>query len=167
MKSLPLRERILRQLQTKGYRPLDKVGLSQALKWPHEKRGVLKDMLLEMEQAGEIARIRDNRYVLPQTADLITGTLQVHTGGNAHLLSSTPGKKDIFISAVNLGTAMHGDKVVARVMHEGRQQRPGAEEGRVVKILERVNTTVVGTLQSTKKFFFVVPDDSRLQHDIY
>ena len=167
MKSLPLRERILRQLQTKGYRPLDKVGLSQALKWPHEKRGVLKDMLLEMEQAGEIARIRDDRYVLPQTADLITGTLQVHTGGNAHLLSSTPGAKDIFISAVNLGTAMHGDKVTARVMHEGRQQRPGTEEGRVVKILERVNTTVVGTLQSSKKFFFVIPDDSRLQHDIY
>ena len=167
MKSLPLRERILRQLQTKGYRPLDKVGLSQALRWPNEKRGVLKEMLIEMEQAGEIARIRDDRYVLPQTADLITGTLQVHTGGNAHLLSSTPGAKDIFISAVNLGTAMHGDKVTARVMHEGRQQRPGTEEGRVVKILERVNTTVVGTLQSSKKFFFVIPDDSRLQHDIY
>ena len=167
VKSLPLRERILRQLQAKDYRPLDKVGLSQALKWPHEKRGVLKEMLIEMEQAGEIARIRDDRYVLPQTADLITGTLQVHTGGNAHLLSSTPGAKDIFISAVNLGTAMHGDKVTARVMHEGHQQRAGTVEGRVVKILERVNTTVVGTLQSTKKFFYVIPDDSRLQHDIY
>src|SRR5436305_25997 len=100
-----------------------------------------------MEKAGEIARIRDDKYVLPQTADLITGTLQVHTGGNAHLLSSTPGMKDIFISAVNLGTAMHGDKVTARVMNEGRQQR-GAIEGRVIKILERANTTVVGTLQS-------------------
>ena len=167
MKSLPLRERILKQLQAPGYSPLDKVGLCKVLHWPNEKRGVLKEMLLEMEKAGEIARIRDDKYVLPQTADLITGTLQVHSGGNAHLLSSTPGMKDIFISAVNLGTAMHGDKVVARVMHEGHQQRAGAVEGRVVKILERVNTTVVGTLQSTKKFYYVIPDDSRLQHDIY
>ena len=167
MKSLPLRERILKQLQDPGYRPLDKVGLCKVLRWPNEKRGVLKEMLLEMEKAGEIARIRDDRYVLPQTADLVTGTLQVHSGGNAHLLSSTPGMKDIFISAVNLGTAMHGDKVTARVMHEGRQQRAGAVEGRVVKILERVNKTVVGTLQSTKKFYYVIPDDSRLQHDIY
>ncbi len=167
MKSLPLRERILKQLQDPGYRPLDKVGLCKVLRWPNEKRGVLKEMLLEMEKAGEIARIRDDKYVLPQTADLITGTLQVHTGGNAHLLNATAGKKDIFISAVNLGTAMHGDKVVARVMHEGRQQRAGTEEGRVIKILERANTTVVGTLQSTKKFYYVIPDDSRLQHDIY
>ena len=167
MKSLPLRERILRQLQTPGYRPLDKVGLSQALKWPHEKRAVLKEMLIEMENAGEIARIRDDRYVLPQTADLITGTLQVHSGGNAHLLSSKPGEKDIFISAVNLGTAMHGDKVVARAMHEGHRQRAGTIEGRVLKVLERVNATVVGTLQCSKKFFYVIPDDSRLQHDIY
>lgn len=167
MKSLPLRERILKQLQSPGYHPLDKVALCLALRWPNEKRSVLKETLIEMEKAGEIARIRDDRFVLPQTADLITGTLQVHTGGNAHLLSSTPGMKDIFISAPNLGTAMHGDKVTARVMHEGRQQRPGTQEGRVIKILERVNTTVVGTLQCTKKFFYVIPDDSRLQHDIY
>ena len=167
MKSLPLRERILRQLQAKDYRPMDRVALCLALRWPNEKRGVLKETLIEMEKAGELARIRDDKYVLPKTADLITGTLQVHSGGNAHLLSSTPGMKDIFISAVNLGTAMHGDKVTARVMHEGHQQRAGAVEGRVVKILERVNKTVVGTLQSTKKFYYVIPDDSRLQHDIY
>jgi ribonuclease R len=165
MKSLPLRERILRELNLPNYRPLDKVGLVKALRWPNEKRGVLKDMLHEMETAGEIARIRDDKYVLPKTADLITGKLQVHTGGNAHLLS-TDGRKDIFISAVNLGTAMHGDQVVARLMHEGRAQRSGAIEGRVIKILERANTTVVGTLQCTKKFFYVVPDDSRLQRDI-
>ncbi len=166
MKSLPLRDRILRQLQSPGYRPLDKVGLSQALRWPHEKRGVLKDMLQEMETAGEVAVIRDGRYVLPQTADLITGTLQVHAGGNAHLLSTTAGKKDMFISASNIGTAMHGDKVVARLEHGGRQQRAGTVEGRVIKILERANTTIVGTLQCTKKFFYVIPDDSRLQRDI-
>ena len=167
MKSLPLRERILRQLQMEGYRPLDKVGLCQALRWPNEKRGVLKDMLLEMERAGEIARIRDERYVLPKAADLLTGTLQVHAGGNAHLVSGVAGGKDLFIAANNLGTAMHGDKVVARILHEGRRQRPGVLEGQVAKILERANTTVVGTLQSSKKFFFVIPDDSRLQHDIY
>nr|MDQ3623208.1 ribonuclease R [Verrucomicrobiota bacterium] len=64
--------------------------------------------------------------------------------------------------------AMHGDKVVARLMHEGREQRQATRlEGRVIRILERVNTTVVGTLQSTKKFFYVIPDDPRFQHDVY
>ena len=61
--------------------------LSKALKWPSDQRAELRDVLRKMESAGEIARIRKDRYVLPETADLITGTLQVHAGGNAHLVS--------------------------------------------------------------------------------
>ncbi len=167
MKSHPLRERILQLLRAPNYRALDKVELSKALRWPSEKRTELREVLREMETAGEIACIRKDRYVLPQTADLVTGKLQVHAGGNAHLLSETAGIKDVFISAPNIGTAMNGDKVVARIMHEGRQQRGDAQEARVIKILERANSTIVGTLQSSKNFFYVIPDDSRLQHNIY
>jgi len=162
-----LKERVLQILRAPAYRPLDKVELSKSLRWPSEKRAELREVLRELETTGEVARIRKDRYVLPQTADLVTGKLQVHVGGNAHLLSETPGVKDVFISAPNLGTAMHGDKVVARLMHEGREQRAGAREARVIKILERANTTVVGTLQTSKNFFYVIPDDPRLQHNFY
>jgi ribonuclease R len=167
VKSLPLRDRVLQLLRSPSYRPQDQIEISKALRWPGEKRAELREVLGQMETAGEIVRIREDRYVLPQTADLVTGKLQVHAGGNAHLLSDAAGMKDVFISAVNLGTAMNGDKVVARLIHEGRQQRGDAREARVIKILERVNTTVVGTLQSSKNFFYVIPDDPRLQHDIY
>ena len=47
------------------------------------------------------------------------------------------------------------------------EQRGGAREGRVIKILERANSTIVGTLQSSKNFYYVIPDDPRLQHNIY
>src|SRR5262249_2474257 len=86
-----LKERIRQLLRTPNYRPLDKAELSKALHWPSDQRSDLRTILREMETAGEIARIRKDRYVLPQTADLVTGTLQVHTGGNAHLLAETPG----------------------------------------------------------------------------
>jgi ribonuclease R len=167
VKPNPLRERILQLLRAPDYRALDKVELSKALRWSSDKRAELREVLSELETAGEIACIRKDRYVLPQAADLVTGKLQVHAGGNAHLLSETAGVKDVFISAPNIGTAMHGDKVVARIMHEGRQQRGDAQEARVIKILERANTTIVGTLQSSKNFFYVIPDDSRLQQNIY
>jgi ribonuclease R len=143
------------------------VELSKALKWPSERRAELRDVLRKMESAGEIARIRKDRYVLPETADLITGTLQVHAGGNAHLVNEVSGQRDVFVSAVNLGTAMNGDRVVARLMHEGREQRKDAQnEARVIRILERANTSVVGTLHASKNFFYVIPDDPRLQHNI-
>jgi ribonuclease R len=148
---------------------MDKVELSKALRFPSQQRSELRGLLKAMETEGVIARIRKDRYVLPQEADLVTGIMQFHHGGNAHLLSQTPGVSDLFISQANAATAMHGDKVVVRLMHEGVRQRAtgSAIEGRVIRILERANTTVVGTLQATKKFFYVIPDDARFPHDVY
>jgi len=170
VKAPALRERLLEILRTPDYRPLDAVEMAKLLRWPDERRGELREMLQTLEQEGEIARIRKDRYVLPETADLITGTLQVHLNGNAHLINEKKGQPDLFIGEVNMGTALHGDKVVARLMHEGRAQRRASDklEGRVIRILERVNDTVVGTLQRSKQnFFYVIPDDPRIQHDVY
>src|ERR1041384_4819551 len=91
VKSNPLRERILQLLRSPDYRALDKVELSKALRWPSEKRAELRRVLRELETAGEIACIRKDRYVIPSDADLVAGKLQVHAGGNAHLLSETAG----------------------------------------------------------------------------
>ncbi len=165
-----LKEAVLRLLRAPSYRPLDKIEMSKALRWPSEKRAELREVLRALEQGGEIARIRKDRYILPEAADLITGVLQVHLNGNAHLINEKRGQPDIFISEPNMGTAMNGDKVVARLMHEGREQRRAGDklEGRVIRILERVNETVVGTLQRSKQqFFYVIPDDPRLHHDVY
>ena len=40
-------------------------------------------------------------------------------------------------------------------------------EGEVIRILERANNKVVGTFESSRTFGFVVPDDSRLNQDIF
>lgn len=164
-----LKNKILQLLRLPEYQPLDKVELSKKLGLPGDRRAELGEVLRGMEQRGEIARIRKDRYLLPEIADLVTGVIQIHAGGGAHILSEKPGKKDLFVAAQNTGTAMNGDRVIARVMHEGVQQR-GADkaQGRVIKILVRANDTIVGTLQKTKKdFFYVIPDDPRLGQDVY
>ncbi len=163
-----LKNRILQLLRLPKYQPLDKVELSKKLGLTSDQRSELRDVLRGMEQRGEIAKIRKERYVLPEVADLVTGVIQIHAGGGAHILSEKAGQKDLFISSQNTGTAMNGDRVIARVMHEGVQQRrEGKIEGRVIKILERAHDSIVGTLQKTKKFFYVIPDDPRLGHDVY
>src|SRR5258705_4052288 len=40
-------------------------------------------------------------------------------------------------------------------------------EGRVIRILERAHDTIVGTLQHSRNFYYVVPDDPRLVHNVY
>jgi ribonuclease R len=166
-----LREQILRLLRAPKYRPLDNVELGKAL---GRKSGVkmgLNALLRKMEQAGEIARIRKNRYVLPSEADLVTGTLHVHQAGYAFLPREKPGEQDLFISAENTGTAMHGDKVVARITRDEPYARAKGgrdrAEGRIIRILERAHDSIVGTLEQSKNFFYVVPDDPRIVHNVY
>src|SRR5207249_1917792 len=132
------------------------------------QRNALRKTLRELERAGAIARIRKNRYVLPAEADLVAGKLSIHQAGYGFLIPETPGQPDIFIAAENIGTAMHGDRVVARISRDAPYDRiKGRREGRVIRILERAHDTIVGTLQRSRNFYYVVPDDPRFVHDIY
>src|SRR5436309_2974936 len=163
-----IRKQILALLASPYYRPLDKSELAKALGRKSGVRMGLNQALRDLERAGEIARIRKNRYVLPPSADLITGKLHIHQAGYGFLISEKSGEPDIFIAAENTGTAMHGDRVVARISRDAPYARTkGRREGRVIRILERAHDTIVGTLQHSRNFYYIVPDDPRLVHDVY
>ena len=163
-----IREKILSLLREDDYRPLDKTDIARKLGLKSNQRVSLREMLRELERAGEIARIRKNRYVLPAEADLVTGRISIHQAGYGFVTSEKPGQPDIFIAAENTGIAMHGDRVVTRVMRDlPLRRRDGRTEGRVIRVLERARDTIVGTLQQTRNFYYVVPDDPRFVHDVY
>src|SRR2546430_9649146 len=129
-----IREQILALLASADYRPLDKSELARAVGRKSGVRMGLNQALRELERAGEIARIRKNRYVLPAEADLVAGKVSIHQAGYGFLTPEKPGEPDIFIAAENTGTAMHGDRVVARISrdaaHDRSQRRP---EGRIIR----------------------------------
>src|SRR5207244_4629374 len=138
-----LRAEILRLVQEPKYRPLDKIEIASARGYGAARRNEVRRALRDLEQEGEIARIRKNRYVLPDAADLVTGTLSVHEAGYAFLTNEKAGQSDLFIAAENTGTAMHGDRVVARIIRgpEFSRARTPRAEGRVIRILTRSNET--------------------------
>jgi ribonuclease R len=163
-----IREQILGLLTRKDYRPLNRADIARKLGLTSAGRVALRKSLRELERAGEIARIRKNRYVLPAEADLVTGKLSIHQAGYGFLVPEMPGGPDVFIAAENIGTAMHSDRVVARISRDEPYGRiKGRREGRVIRILERAHDTIVGTLQRSRNFYYVVPDDPRIVHDVY
>ena len=163
-----IREQVLSLVARKDYRPLNKIDIVRKLDLTASQRVALRKILRELERAGEIARIRKNRYVLPAEADLVAGKLSIHPAGYGFLSPEKSGEPDVFIAAENIGTAMHGDRVVARVSRDTPSDRiKGRREGRVIRILERAHDTIVGTLQRSRNFYYVVPDDPRFVHDIY
>src|SRR5947199_2125613 len=171
-----IREKVLALLRAPDYRPRDRDEIARALGLHGRDRVAVRKTLSELERAGEIVRIRKNHYVLPSEAALVTGKLSIHQAGYGFLVPEKAGEPDVFIAAENTGTAMTGDRVVARISRDvpprrakvraGQAFKPRSE-GRVIRILERARDTIVGTLQHSRNFYYVVPDDPRIVHDIY
>src|SRR6266700_710876 len=163
-----IRDQIFALLSRKDYRPLNKIEIARKIGVSGSARVALRKTLRDLERSGEIARIRKDRYVLPAEADLVTGRLSVPPAGFGFLTPEKAGGPDVFIAAEDIGTGMHRDRVVARISLEppsGRVTR--RREGRVIRILERAHDTIVGTLQRSRNFYYVVPDDPRFVHDVY
>jgi len=95
--------------------------------------------------------------------------------GTIHIASNNVGyvtvegvEQDVQIQTQFLNTALHGDEVeialLPKNIHDTRMQ------GEVVRVLERAKTEFIGTVDKKdpkKNFAFVIPDDSRMQSDIF
>jgi ribonuclease R len=110
--------------------------------------------------------IRKNRFSLGQPADLVTGRIEIKRSGDGYL-ADLEGPLNIRVSQGNLGTALPGDLVVVRLDPSREVTPPPIRNGKVIRILERAKRLIVGTLQSTGKFHYVVPLDPTYQQDFY
>ena len=62
-----------------------------SLAWPPNRQQELQRELHRLEQAGRIARIKGNRYILPREADLIPGRIRINRAGKGFLQPDDPG----------------------------------------------------------------------------
>ncbi|MBE0467609.1 MAG: ribonuclease R, partial [Candidatus Desulforudis sp.] len=124
-----------------AYRPMTQDELLRA--FGIKKRGSrsFKKLLAEMETEGLIYVTRAARYGLPERMNLTVGRLQGHPRGFGFVVPEDRQNPDVFVSAAALNGAMHGDRVVVRVM----PGRNGKQEGEIIKVLHHANEQVVGT----------------------
>lgn len=133
----------------------------------------VRRILAELEHTGEVVRIKDDRYIRPLEADLVPGRIRMNRQGKGFLQPDIPGMKEITVPEAATGTALHEDRVLVRrdVRPQGRRPESavaeGAATGQVIRILERARTRLVGTLERSRGFFRVIPDDPRVPHDVY
>ena len=160
---------IIRLLGRKDYGPANVPQLLRLLHLPPNRQQQLQQTLRELEQSGEIARIKGNRYIRPLEADLVPGRIRMNRQGKGFLQPDDPDLKEIVIPESATRTALHEDRVLVRRDIRPKGLRPRAEQpgtGSVVRILERRRTQLVGTLQRGRQFLYVIPDDPRITHDI-
>ncbi len=165
-----MKEQITQLLGQKNYVPANVPELIELLHLRPGQQQELQEALRELERAGQIARIKGNRYIQPREADLIPGRIRMNRQGKGFLQPDDATIKEIAIPMASTGTALHEDRVLVRRNVPPKGLRPNTAEsitGEVVRILERRRTQIVGTLQRGRQFLYVIPDDPRIPHDIY
>ena len=122
--------------------------------------GIGKQEAAEALQAlvdeGKLIRTRRKTYGLPEKMDLVVGPLQVHPDGYGFVLVEEG--DDLFIPPAKLAGAWPMDQVVARKLP--RRER-GKESGEVIRIVARARKTLVGTLEFSRGYAMLRPDDKR------
>ncbi len=170
MKTNELKPKIVDALGRKDYVPANVPELLRLLRLPPSRQQELQRVLSELEQAGQIARTKGNRYIESREADLIPGRIRMNRQGKGFLQPDDAGLQEIAIAESATGTALHEDRVLVRRDVRPKGLRPDTTEpatGTVVRILERRRTQIVGTLQRGREFLYVIPDDPRIPHDLY
>ena len=142
--------------------------LLQILKVPRDDRTSFKRHIKSLVASGDLIQIRGHRFGLPEKMDLYVGRLQTHPAGYGFVTPERPLEPAAATStfpAPHLNEAMHGDRVVVRIE---RIKDGGRAEGRIIRILERANATIVGRYDRDENGMgYVVPFDRRVLMDIF
>ena len=170
--------KFIRSLKSGGFTFRDVVRI---LDIGSDDRRSLQHFLDELDAEGVIHRVKRGRYSLPAQENNVSGVLSCHRDGYGFLIPDDRDryKEDIFIPARNMEDALHEDRVLVKVeqrrlpVRRGyRGRRTGTEgdtkrlEGRVVRVLERKRSVIVGRYYAHPRFPYVLPLDARLTHDI-
>src|SRR5215831_4036235 len=169
------RDQVLALMRDRVHHPAGMRELLQILKIPRDDRTAFKRHIKNLVASGDLIQIRGHRFGLPEKMDLYVGRLQTHPAGYGFVTPERPLEAggDIYISGPHLDEAMHGDRVVVRIE---RVKEGGRAEGRIIRILERSNTSIVGRYDRddssrsesrSNGMGYVVPFDRRVLMDIY
>lgn len=157
--------KLLSFMSEEAYKPLSFHELCRIFDAEKDMKKELLNSLNELEDEGKIIYTRTERYGIPERMNLVVGIIEGNQKGYAFLRPDIKEIPDIFVSPTDMNGAMHGDRVIARLMKPSIGLK--SSEGKVIRILERVNKFVIGTFQRSKSFGFVVPDEKKIAHDIF
>jgi len=111
---------------------------------------------------GEIERLRGGRLVVPSYVGRSKGRLLLARSGFGFMIPDD-GSEEIFVPEHELGGAMHGETVIVELKKFSLGKN---REGRVVRVLHREGSQMVGKLERERSGWRLNPDDPRIDTKI-
>ncbi|MBU3219286.1 ribonuclease R [Clostridium algidicarnis] len=160
-----VKESIINFMRNQTYKPMEIRELAAVFDISKGEYKEFKKVIKVMEKEGLIVKTNTDKLGLTEKMGLVPGRLQAHQKGFGFVIPDEEGLKDVFIPSSFINGAMNGDKVVAKVTKEDFNGKK--REGEIIRITERTNTTIIGVYESSSNFGFVIPEDKRIQNDIF
>ena len=160
-----VKESIVNFMKNQAYKPMEIRELAAVFDINKGEYKEFKKVIKVMEKEGLIVKTNSDKLGLTEKMGLVPGRLQAHQKGFGFVIPDEEGLKDVFIPSSFINGAMNGDKVVAKVTREDFNGKK--REGEIIRITERTNNTIIGVYESSSNFGFVIPEDKRIQNDIF
>ena len=176
---------ILRHLERQPNRSAGFKQLVREMGLRGAERQKLAERLHALVKGGRLVEAGRDRFTLTEHAaarqNLIAGRLTMHRDGYGFVIPNAVARDapsprlrsakgwetqisgDIFIPPGAIGTAMHGDQVLAELV---RRKEDGRAEGRILRVLTRGHPTVVGTFHYGSRHNYVTPMDEKITQEV-
>ncbi len=174
------------------YQPLNKTELAKELRVKANQRAAFRDAMIELETTGELNRGKKSRYRLASRhrrakLESFLGTISfsrdrkrqsaffIPDDPQAHASFRVMDRPRVFVPGRAAGTALDGDRVEVNLVsdapptwHRNSTRHKGGEDtkeewsAKVIRVIERNRTQIVGKFYSKGARATVVPEDGRL-----
>ena len=160
------KERILAYITSKEYIPLKYDELKIVLDVPEEADAEFSMILSKLCREGKICLTKKDRYApVGKSTNSVSGVLRCSAKGFfGFVICDDEAMEDIFVSGDEMHGALDGDRVIVKIL--SGDARDAHKNGRITKIIERANKTVVGVAISRKKGVLCVQADNRKIYEL-
>ena len=141
---------------------LDREQIARALdlKSPDQKEA-LRRRLRAMERDGQLIFNQRKSYQLITQEQLVSGKISIHPDGFG-FVSHSKTEKDLFLTKNQLTHVFDGDLVQVLIEQEGGKH----SYNKLIKVIERNTTHIVGLLKRQGKEFVLIPDNNQIPQKI-
>ncbi|CDZ74605.1 Ribonuclease R [Peptoniphilus sp. ING2-D1G] len=153
-----IKEKIIEVLE--GRAPMKKENIAKLFEIKNKEKSDFYKVLKSLKDEGKLHEM-DSKFFVIDGKKYRRGIIQGNDKGFGFLLQEG---EDVFIPEPSMKGALNQDEVIVKILEETSGH---SLEGKVIDIIKRANDKIVGVYKSSKKFGFVIPDESKIAYDIY
>ena len=158
-----LKKRIVRLVNEDKYVPMKINELANKLEV--ENSGEFKELINDMVRDMYVILTKKDRVISANRDGIFIGKFISHRKGFGFIESDKEDIRDLYIQAKDVNGAMHGDRVMAEITKETSGDKRA--EGKIVRVIKREVTKIVGVFKPNNSFGFVTPKEKVIKGDIY